>query len=166
MSALLIRLACTLKTSVAEEGVEMRARPKHILIVDDYPDALDIWTLYLRALGYEVSTAADGVSAIVKAEQLQPDLVVLDLELPGISGFEAARRLRRSPATQDIPLIAATGYSHQRQLSMAREAGFDQVLVKPVEPESLVAEIERLLDRLVGVRQPIRSGVDRAQENG
>ena len=166
MPALLIRLACTLKTSVTEERFEMRSRPKHILIVDDYPDALDIWTLYLRALGYEVSTAADGVSAIVKAEQLQPDLVVLDLELPGISGFEAARRLRRSPATQDIPLIAATGYSHQRQLSMAREAGFDQVLVKPVEPESLVAEIERLLDRLVGVRQPIRSGVDRAQENG
>ena len=144
----------------------MDARGMHILIVDDYPDALDIWTIYLRALGYQVSTAADGVTAIAKAEQLQPDLVVLDLELPGISGFEAARRLRRNPATHDIPLIAATGYSHHRQLSMAREAGFDQVMVKPVVPEALVEEIERLLDRCVGVRQPIHLGMERAQDNG
>jgi CheY-like chemotaxis protein len=164
--ALLIRLACTLKTKTAEGRVEMGARRTHILIVDDYPDALDIWTLYLGALGYLVSTAADGATAIAQAEQLQPDLVVLDLELPGISGFEAARRLRRNPATHDIPLIAATGYSHHRQLSMAREAGFDQVLVKPVDPETLVQEIERLLDRHVAVRQPIHFSMERAQENG
>ena len=144
----------------------MRARRTHILIVDDYPDALEIWTLYLRALGYEISTAADGATAIAQAEQLRPDLVVLDLELPGISGFEAARRLRRHPSTQDIPLIAATGYSHPRQLGRAREAGCDQVMVKPVDPETLVQEIERLLDRHVGVRQPIHFNVDRAQENG
>ena len=139
---------------------------KHILIVDDYPDALDIWTLYLRSLGYEVSTAADGASAISQAEQLLPDLIVLDLELPGISGFEAARRLRQNPTTEDIPLIAATGYSHHRQLAMAREAGFDQVVVKPVDPDKLVEEIERLLDMTVAVRQPNHSVVHRAQEYG
>lgn len=139
---------------------------KHILVVDDYPDALDIWQLYLRSLGYEVSTAADGLSAISQAEQLAPDLIVLDLELPGISGFEAARRLRRNPATQDIPLIAATGYSHQRQLMMARDAGFDQVVVKPVDPDRLVQEIEHLLDNTVSVRQPNHSVVHRAHENG
>ena len=144
----------------------MRARGKHILIVDDYLDAIDIWALYLRALGYEVSTAMDGAGAIAKAEQLLPDLIVLDLDLPGISGFEAARRLRRDPSTHDIPLIAATGYSHQRQLSMAREAGFDRVLVKPLDPDSLVGEIETLLDRYVGVRQPNHSGRERAQDNG
>ena len=144
----------------------MDARGTHILIVDDYPDALDIWTIYLRALGYQVSTAADGLTAIAKAEQLRPDLVVLDLELPGISGFEAARRLRRNPSTHDIPLIAATGYSHHRQLTMAQEAGFDQVMVKPVVPEALVEEIERLLDRCVGVRQPIHFGMERTQDNG
>lgn len=144
----------------------MMTNGKHILIVDDYPDALDIWTLYLRALGYQVSTAADGASAIAQAEQLLPDLIVLDLELPGISGFEAARRLRRNPATQDIPLIAATGYSHQRQLMMARDAGFDQVVVKPVDPDRLVQEIEHLLDNTVSVRQPNHSVVHRAHENG
>jgi CheY-like chemotaxis protein len=143
----------------------MMDRP-HILIVDDYPDALDIWSLYLRALGYDTSTAADGYGAITQAEQLLPDLIVLDLELPGISGFEAARRLRSNPATHDIPLIAATGYSHQRQLAMAREAGFDQVVVKPVDPDRLVKEIELLLDRTVRVRQPNHSSGHRAHDNG
>ena len=144
----------------------MGARGKHILIVDDYPDAIDIWAIYLRAHGYDVSTAADGAGAIAQAEHLLPDLIVLDLELPGISGFEAARRLRRSPFTHDIPLIAATGYSHHAQLSLAREAGFDRVMVKPVDPDSLVGEIEKLLDRYVGVRQPSRSAVEEAQDNG
>lgn len=144
----------------------MGARGKHILIVDDYPDALDIWTIYLRSLGYDVSTAADGAGAIEQAERLQPDVIVLDLELPGISGFEAARRLRRNPVTQDIPLIAATGYSHHRQLTMAREAGFDQVMVKPVDPETLVDAVERMADRHVGVRQPIHFAMERAHENG
>jgi CheY-like chemotaxis protein len=139
---------------------------RHILIVDDYPDALEIWTIYLRSVGYEVSTAADGAGAIEQAEQLHPDVIVLDLELPGISGFEAARRLRRGPSTHDIPLIAATGYSHHRQLDMAREAGFDQVMVKPLDPDSLVEEIERLLDRYVAVRQPGRFTMERAHEIG
>lgn len=144
----------------------MATTAKHILIVDDYPDALDIWSLYLRSLGYEVSTAFDGASAIARAEQLLPDLIVLDLEMPGISGFEAARRLRQNPATEDIPMIAATGYSHHRQLTMAREAGFDQVVVKPVDPDKLVDEIERLLDMTVSVRQPNHSIAHRAHENG
>jgi CheY-like chemotaxis protein len=144
----------------------MPTRGKHILIVDDYPDALDIWALYLRSLGYQVSTAADGASAIRQAEQLLPDLIVLDLELPGISGFEAAQRLRRNPSTQDIPLIAATGYSHQRQLQMARDAGFDEVVVKPVDPERLVEEIERFLNITVAVRQPRPSAGHRAHEIG
>ena len=151
---------------VAEAGVEMSVRGRHILIVDDYPDAIEIGAIYLRALGYEVSTAMDGASAVAQAEQLLPDLIVLDLELPGISGFEAARRLRRNPATHDIPLIAATGYSQHRQLSMAREAGFDRVMVKPIDPDSLVGEIENLLDRYVGVRQPNRSAMEQAHDNG
>src|SRR5215207_8655674 len=85
---------------------------KHLLIVDDYPDALDIWTLYLRSLGYRVSTATDGPDALEQARRLLPDLVVLDLELPRMSGIDVARHLRGDPETQDIPLIAATGYSH------------------------------------------------------
>lgn len=118
---------------------------KHILIVDDYPDALDIWAIYLRALGYEVSTAGDGAAALAQAERLRPDVIVLDLELPRISGFEVARRLRANPETAHIPLIAATGYSHATQLDCARAAGFDHIVIKPCDPFVLVQEIERQL---------------------
>jgi CheY-like chemotaxis protein len=144
----------------------MLPRAKHVLIVDDYPDALDIWVIYLRAIGYRVSTAADGAEAIAQAEQLRPDVIVLDLELPGISGFEAAKRLRRSSTTQDIPLVAATGYSHERQLSLARDCGFDEVIVKPIDPDQLVATIERLLDSDLSVSQPSYFVGEQAHENG
>jgi len=118
---------------------------KRILLVDDYPDALEIWGLYLRALGYKVETAADGLTAVEKAFEQLPDIIVLDLELPGITGFEAAVRLRQAPETAAIPLIAATGYSHAKQLNQARESGFDSIVVKPCQPSALVGEIERLL---------------------
>jgi CheY-like chemotaxis protein len=120
----------------------------------------------LKALGYRVSTAVDGASAIAKAEQLHPDLIVLDLELPGISGFEAAGRLRNNPITHDIPLIAATGYSHERQLSLARACGFDEVIVKPLDPNHLVEQIERLLESESSESQPSLTAVEQAHENG
>ncbi len=140
---------------------------RHILIVDDYPDALDIWAIFLRSSGYRVSTAADGAEAIEKAEQLLPDLIVLDLELPRISGFDVARRLRSNPETRSIPMIAATGYSHIRQLDRARDAGFDQIVVKPCDPDLLIEEIERLLpaDQDSG-SHPIHNGVEHRYGNG
>jgi CheY-like chemotaxis protein len=119
--------------------------PKRILLVDDYPDALEIWGLYLRSMGYEVLEADDGLKAVEQAHAHKPDVIILDLELPGITGFEAAIRLRDSADTRHIPLIAATGYSHLAQLNQARASGFDSIIVKPCEPAALVAEIERLL---------------------
>ena len=116
-----------------------------LLLVDDYLDALDMWALYLRFCGYEVLTASDGLQAVDMAEHYLPDLVFLDLDLPGITGFEAARRLRDLPATAHIPLVAATGYSYARQLDEARGSGFESVLIKPFEPAVLVKEVERIL---------------------
>jgi len=139
---------------------------KHVLIVDDYADALDIWAIYLRSMGYRVSTAVDGLMAVAKAQELIPDLIVLDLELPGLTGFEAAKRLRAIPETAAIPLIAATGYSHERQLAMARQSGFDAVVVKPCDPDMLVLEIERLLPRDAEGFQPIHSSVETPHNNG
>jgi CheY-like chemotaxis protein len=141
---------------------------KHILIVDDYPDALDIWALYLRSMGYRVSTANDGATAIEQAERLLPDLIVLDLELPRISGFEVAQHLRANPNTRAIPLIAATGYSHIRQLDRAREAGFDQIVVKPCDPDLLIEEIERLLQAAEAGEQPqlVHKAVEHGHNNG
>ena len=123
-------------------------RQPHILIVDDYADALDIWALYLRAKGYRITTASDGAGALREARESHPDLIVLDLELPGISGYDAARELRRDPSTRHIPLIAATGFSQERQLRLARQAGVDAVVVKPCDPDQLIDEIERLLPDL------------------
>jgi len=117
-----------------------------ILLVDDYRDALEMWGLYLRSFGYEVFTADDGLAALEIALAEHPDVIILDLDLPGITGFEAARRLRELPATSATPLIAATGYSQAKQLDEARRAGFDVVLVKPCDPAMLVQEIERTLN--------------------
>jgi len=124
-----------------------------ILLVDDYFDALEMWAICLRQCGYEVLTAADGLRAVETAIAERPDLVVLDLDLPGISGLEVARRLRAFPPTARIPLIAATGYSHIRQLESAAQ-DFAAVLVKPCEAVTLVREIERALAQPTAIARP------------
>ena len=116
-----------------------------ILLVDDYPDALETWGLFLRMKGYEVVTAPDGRSAVQAAIEAHPDLIVMDLDLPGMSGVEAARVLRQRPDTAEIPMIAATGFSHKGQLDEAEHAGFNIILIKPCEPEALIDHIERLI---------------------
>ena len=118
-----------------------------ILIVDDYPDALDVWGLYLRTAGFEVFVATDGPRAFDEAVRQKPDVIVMDLELPGKSGYEVAHDLKQRSDTRAIPLIAATGYSHAKQLDQALASGFDSVIVKPCDPESLVAEIRRILSQ-------------------
>ena len=120
-----------------------------ILIVDDYPDALDVWGLYLSAAGFDVLTAPDGRSAFSQAVKEKPDLIVMDLELPGKSGYEVARDLKAREDTRQIPLIAATGYSHAKQLDLARSSGFSSVIVKPCDPQALLTEIARWLPRTI-----------------
>lgn len=136
-------LARTLK----EKGLKalMENHSATVLLVDDYPDTLEMWTMYLRAQGYAVSTADNGIDALAMARSEHPNLVILDLDLPGISGCEVARRLRGADDTARIPLIAATGYSADRQLDDARDAGFNAILVKPCDPEGLVRTIESVL---------------------
>lgn len=117
-----------------------------ILIVDDYVDALQVWDLYLTASGFEVLTAADGTAALAEARTHHPDLIVLDLELPDLSGVEVARALRAQESTRHIPTIAVTGYSQSWQLDEARQSGIDTIMIKPCDPDDLIAEIHRLLD--------------------
>jgi CheY-like chemotaxis protein len=116
-----------------------------VLLVDDYHDALEVWEWYLCSQGYRVLTAATGAEAVRLAKSAHPDVIVMDLELPGMTGCEAAREIRAGDDTRHIPLIAATGFSHERQLAEARDAGFNQVLIKPCDPAQLVEEIERAL---------------------
>ena len=116
-----------------------------LLLVDDYADALEVWSLYLRMQGFEVVTAVDGEDAVEMAHRTLPDLIILDLELPRLSGCDAARRLRAADDTARIPMIAATGHSIGTLLNDAKLAGFDAVLTKPCDPDMLMSEIERLL---------------------
>jgi two-component system, cell cycle response regulator DivK len=116
-----------------------------ILIVDDYPDSLDVWDLYLRASGFEVLRAEDGTEALRTACEQLPDLVVMDLELPGLSGCQVASALRKRAETRHIPLIASTGHSLPAKLEEARRSGFDLILIKPCDPGELVDAIRRHL---------------------
>ena len=116
---------------------------KRVLLVDDYPDVLEMWGLYLRLKGYDVDTAADGLEAVERAHEHVPDVVVLDLGLPGITGCEVAERLREAEDTADVPLIAATGYANR--LAEARQSGFDAIVLKPCAPADLEKEIQRQL---------------------
>ena len=149
----LVAVARPLKSD--RRRVFTRWQSMRILLVDDYPDALEMWGLYLRSMGYDVSTAEDGLQAVEEAHRTLPDIVILDLDLPGITGFEAAIRLRSAPDTEHIPLIAATCFSQATQLDRARQSGFDSILIKPCEPMALVAEVRRLL----GDRRPGSEGV-------
>jgi CheY-like chemotaxis protein len=134
----------TWPTDMATPTISTASRPT-VLLVDDCHDALHVWSLFLALDGFEVPTAADGAAALAEMARRLPDVAVLDLELPGVSGFQVAREIRQRPISRDLPLIAATGYSSPRQLDAAWEAGFDAVMVKPCDPAALVAEIRRLL---------------------
>lgn len=114
-----------------------------VLLVDDFPDALEVWDLFLTSAGFTVVTATNGIDGLARAQALVPDVIVLDLQMPGLSGTEVARALRAADATRHIPLIAATGHSPTFH-DDGRAEGFDSVIVKPCDPDALVAEIRRV----------------------
>lgn len=114
-----------------------------VLLVDDYADAVEVWELYLSAAGFTVATASDGLAGLESARTHVPDVVVMDLQMPGLSGLELARALKDDPRTRDVPLIAVSGNARTSPAEM-RAAGFASLLVKPCDPEALVAAIRRV----------------------
>jgi CheY-like chemotaxis protein len=118
--------------------------PIKVMLVDDFADALEAWSYFLTARGFSVITSDNGLEAVEKATAELPDIVVLDLDLPGRTGIEVARMLREQPRTHRIPLVAMTGQSHGVDMERARASGFDTVLIKPQEPEAFAAELRRL----------------------
>ena len=108
-----------------------------ILIVDDDADIRTIVNHLFTTLGYRVKEAADGLTAFVRARQLAPALIVLDLGLPGRDGWTVARELRADPALEHIPILALTAYSLRAALQAARDAGCQEVLCKPFELHTL-----------------------------
>jgi CheY-like chemotaxis protein/two-component sensor histidine kinase len=114
-----------------------------VLVVDDNHDAADTVAMVLRMDGHSVETAHDGPQALASAGAYQPDVVVLDIGLPGLDGYEVARRLRQTPHSRDALLIALTGYGQKNDEAQALAAGFDRHLVNPADPallSGLIAE--------------------------
>jgi len=110
---------------------------RRVLVVDDNVDAAESVAMILRLTGYDVRCSYDGVSALDTAKVYHPDVVVLDIGLPGISGYEVARRLRLDPEFVSTPLIAITGYGQESDRRQSEDAGFDYHLTKPVDPTTL-----------------------------
>jgi two-component system cell cycle response regulator DivK len=117
-----------------------------VLVVEDYQDAREMYAAYLQFSGFDVAEASNGVEAIEKTQELLPDIVLMDLALPRMDGWEATRRLKNDPRTRHIPIVALTGHALAGHAEGARDAGCDAFVTKPCLPDALVAEIKRLLD--------------------
>jgi DNA-binding response OmpR family regulator len=115
-----------------------------ILVVDDEPTIVEVVELYLRREGFDVLTAADGPAALAAVERRRPDLVVLDLMLPGMGGLEVAQRLR---ASGRLPLIMLTARGEETDRVVGLELGADDYVVKPFSPRELVARVKAVLRR-------------------
>ncbi len=136
------------RPGVRGKAVKRRPRARKsvkpaILVADDDLDARTMYGMYLKSMGCEVFTASDGSGAIKQAMALHPDLIVLDLAMPHVDGWATAERLRRSPVTKSIPIIALTAIPGSRE--SARLSGCDAFIAKPCLPQMLWCEVRLLL---------------------
>ncbi len=144
-----VQAAMTKRTTEAEprQGVAAGAADGPlVLIVDDVQDNRTVYVLFLKFSGYRVAEAENGVEALRQAEALMPDIIVMDLSLPVMDGWEATRRLKRDPRTRKIPVVVLTGHALPEHAQAAREAGCDLVITKPCLPDQLLDAIRRILD--------------------
>jgi CheY-like chemotaxis protein len=117
---------------------------KRVLIADDNLDAAESLQLWLQLSGHDVQIAGNGMEALRVAAEFKPDVALLDLGMPGLSGFDVARRIRESPWGSEMVLVALTGWGHDEDRRQSAEAGFNHHLTKPIPPEA----IESLIDNL------------------
>jgi CheY-like chemotaxis protein len=121
--------------------------PPLVLVVEDYQDAREMYVEYLRFCGFQVAEARNGLEALDRAQALLPDIVLMDLALPRMDGWEATRRLKEDPRTRHIPVVALTGHALAGHAEGARQAGCDAFVTKPCLPDALVTEIRKVLGR-------------------
>src|SRR5471032_1577674 len=134
-------------------------RPR-VLLVDDYPDAREMYTEYLEFSGFDVVEAGNGMEALQRAIDAAPDIILMDLSLPVMDGWEATRRLKADPRTATIPVVALTGHALAGISEGAKKAGCDAFVTKPCLPEDLVREIRKILDG------PASSSVKKVRRSG
>ena len=116
-----------------------------ILVVDDYQDAREMYAEYLQFSGFRVAEARNGNEAVEQALALKPSLILMDLSLPGMDGWEATRRLKADSETKHIPIVALTGHALAGASEGAKRAGCDSFVTKPCLPDDLVVEVRRML---------------------
>lgn len=119
-----------------------------ILIVDDVPANLDVIYRSLRAKGYQVLAATNGQNALEAAAQAQPDLILLDILMPDIDGYEVCRRLKADPETEDIPVIFVSGQDADGGTARGFEVGGVDYIMKPVQLEELLSRVKTHLERV------------------
>lgn len=110
-----------------------KASPRRVLIVDDNEDAANSLAMILKLSGHETASVYTAMDALERAVSFRPDVVLLDIGLPGMNGYEVAQKMRELPGLADIRLVAVTGYGRSDDRLRARDAGFDDHLTKPVE---------------------------------
>jgi CheY-like chemotaxis protein len=118
-----------------------------ILVVDDNPTNLVLVKYILSAKGWNVATATSAEEALAAIARTRPKLILMDLQMPGTSGFELTRQLKADPATRDIVIVAVTAYAMQGDEERAREAGCDDYLTKPIDKDRLRALVAEILAR-------------------
>src|SRR2546421_8030562 len=123
-----------------------KAERPRVLLVDDYPDAREMYAEYLEFSGFDVIAASNGMEALQRAADSDPDIILMDLSLPVMDGWEATRRLKADKRTAHIPVVALTGHALAGISEGAKKAGCDAFVTKPCLPEDLVKEIRRILD--------------------
>ncbi len=128
--------------------------PDLILVVDDSVDNLTIISLDLQQNGYRVATATNGEEAVKVAAMIKPDLILMDLAMPGVDGLESTRQIRLSDDLKDIPVIALTAFSTDGFRRAAHQTGFDGYLTKPLD----FTRLHDLMRRLIGVSRSSRKG--------
>ena len=120
-------------------------RPPRVLIADDNPQGAELLEAYLGDCGYELRTAADGEEALRAVAAWQPDLILLDVMMPRISGFEVCKRLRAGAATRDVAVLMVTALDQPSDIERAVEAGTDDFLSKPINKNELLLRVRSLL---------------------
>jgi two-component system cell cycle response regulator DivK len=120
-------------------------QPDLILLVDDYQDGREMYADSLRFAGYRTLEASSGPEALQLAFDRNPSLILMDLSLPGIDGWEVTARLKKDTRTRHIPIVALTAHALQEERERAERAGCDAFVAKPCLPEELLAQVQRLL---------------------
>jgi two-component system cell cycle response regulator DivK len=131
-----------------EAGASAETAPsnkKRVLVVDDFDDAREMYAEYLEFAGFQVETARNGQEAVEKAQEASPDIILMDLSLPVMDGWEATRLIKGDNRTRDIPVMALSGHVLAGSENHAKEAGADEFVAKPCLPQDLENKIRNML---------------------